>query len=188
MNFLSPKSQCQLCVAIDSTKRIYTLSHTLFADCSNMRPYSTSMSTIYWEQRCATHLQLIPEAHECTHSNCGAQSRHHQQTALSPVPPAKRPHQNAHAPEREVNAGGQHEPFDAHDYTTDPPVTKLPLQTDLNQLKGSEKCTFPAASGPCIERSAGAAALLTSGSFTILTRRRESSASALLDFVTWLAK
>ena len=40
---------------------------------------------------------------------------------------------------REVNAGGQHEPFDAHDYTTDPPVSKDSLQTDLNQLKGSEK-------------------------------------------------
>ena len=84
---MSPKSRCQLCVAIDSTKRVYTLSHTLFADCSNMRPCSTSMSTIYSKQRCATHLQLIPEAHECTHSKHGAQSRHHQQTALSPVPP-----------------------------------------------------------------------------------------------------
>ena len=87
-----------------------------------------------------------------------------------------------------VSAGGQHEPFDAHDYTTDPPVTKRPLQADLSQLKGSEKCTFAGASGQCIERSAGAATLLTSGSFPILTRRRESSGSALQDFVTWLAK
>ena len=46
-------------------------------------------------------------------------------------------------------------------YATDPPVTR---QTDLNQLKCScnEKCTFPAASGPCIERSAVVAALVTS--------------------------
>ena len=35
-----------------------------------------------------------------------------------------------------------------------------------------------------IERSAVAATLLTSGSFPIATRRHESSASALLDFVT----
>ena len=68
-----------------------------------------------------------------------------------------------------------------------PPVTKLPLQTDLNQLNGSENCTFPAASGPCIERSAAAAAaLVTSGSFPIATRRGKSSASALQGFVTWL--
>ena len=78
--------------------------------------------------------------------------------------------------------------MNAYDYTTDPSVSKDSLQADSNQLKGSEKCTFAGASGPCIGRSAGAAALLTSGSFLILTRRRESSASALLDFVTWLAK
>ena len=75
------------------------------------------------------------------------------------------------------NAGGTHEPFDAHDYTTNPLAAKFPLQTDLNQLEGSEKCTFPAAFGPCTERPAGVAALVTSGAFPILTRRRESSAS-----------
>ena len=62
--------------------------------------------------------------------------------------------------------------------SSDPLVTKLPLQTDLSQLKGSEKCTFAGASGQCIGRSAAAATLVTSGSFPILTRRRESSASA----------
>ena len=78
----------------------------------------------------------------------------------------------------------EHKPFNAHDYATGPPVTKLHLQTDLNQLKGSEKFAFPAASGPCIERSAAVAALVTSGSFPILTRHRESSAFALQHFVT----
>ena len=67
-------------------------------------------------------------------------------------------------------------------------MRKDPLQADLNQRKEGEKTTFPAASGQCIERSAAAAALLTSGAFPIATRRSESSAFALLDFVTWLAK
>ena len=88
----------------------------------------------------------------------------------------------------EVSAGRQHKPYDVHDVCTDPLVAKLSLQADLNQRKGSEKCTFPAASGPCIGRSAAAAALATGGSFPIATRRRQSSASALLDFVSWLAK
>ena len=48
--------------------------------------------------------------------------------------------------------------------------------------------SFPAAFGQCIERSAVVAALLTSGAFPIATRRSQSSASALLDFVSWLAK
>ena len=82
----------------------------------------------------------------------------------------------------------QHEPFDSHDYTTDPPVSKDSLQADLNQLKGSEKCTFPAASGPCTERSAAVATLVTSGAFPIVTRRRESSTFTLQNFVTWLVK
>ena len=66
-------------------------------------------------------------------------------------------------------------------------MSKDSLQADLNQRKEDEKRTFPATSGPCIERSAGAATLLTSGSFPILTRRRKSSASALQDFVTSLS-
>ena len=87
-----------------------------------------------------------------------------------------------------VSAGGKHEPFNAHDVTTNPPVTKVPLQADLNQRKQGEKTTFPAASGPCIDRSAAAAALLTGGSFPLATRRSESSAWARLDFVDSLAK
>jgi len=67
-------------------------------------------------------------------------------------------------------------------------VSKLSLQADLDQRKEGEKSTFPAASGQCIERSAAAAALLTSGSLPITTWRSESSAFALLRFVTWLAK
>ena len=67
-------------------------------------------------------------------------------------------------------------------------VGKPPLQADLGQRKEGEKSTFPAASGQCIERSAAAAALAASGSLPITTRRSESSASALQDFVTWLAK
>ena len=88
----------------------------------------------------------------------------------------------------EVSAGGQHEPLDAHDLSSDPLAAKLSLQADLNQRKESDKCTFPAACGQCIERSATAATLAASGSFPTVTRRSESSASALLDFVTWLAK
>ena len=90
----------------------------------------------------------------------------------------------------EVIAGGQHEPFNAYDLSSDPLAAKLELflQADLNQRKESDKCTFPAACGQRIERSATAATLAASGSFPIATRHRESSASALQDFVTWLAK
>jgi len=91
-------------------------------------------------------------------------------------------------PRSMVSAGRQHKPFNAYDVCTDPLVTKGSLQADLNERKGSAQCTFPAASGQCIGRSAAAAALLTSGSLPIATRRSQSSASALLDFVSWLAK
>ena len=53
------------------------------------------------------------------------------------------------------------------------------LQADLNQRKEGEKSTFPVASGQCIEHSAAAAALLTSGTLAIATWRCESSAFAL---------
>ena len=62
-------------------------------------PCSTCVSMIQLEQRGSSYLQRIPEAHGCTLSNCGAQYHRQQQTALSPVPPAKRPPQNAHAPQ-----------------------------------------------------------------------------------------
>ena len=45
---------------------------------------------------------------------------------------------------------------------TEMPVSKPP-QAVLNECNGSDKRIFPAASGQCIERSAAAAALLTSG-------------------------
>ena len=78
--------------------------------------------------------------------------------------------------------------MDAHDLSSDPSVSKDSLQADLDQRKEGEKSTFPAAFGQCLERSAAAAALLTSGALPIATRRSESSAFALLHFVTWLAK
>ena len=87
-----------------------------------------------------------------------------------------------------VSAGRQHKPFNAYAVSSDPPVSKDSLQADLNKRKGSEKCTFPAASGQCIGRSAAAAGLLTGGSFLIATRRSQSSAFAQHDFVSWLAK
>ena len=43
---------------------------------------------------------------------------------------------------RKVSAGGKHEPFNAHDVTTDPPVTKLLLQADLNQSKEVRNIPF----------------------------------------------
>ena len=67
-------------------------------------------------------------------------------------------------------------------------MSKGSLQADLNQRKEGEKITSPATSGQCIERSAAAATLAASGSLPIMAWRSESSAFALLDFVTWLAK
>ena len=78
-------------------------------------------------------------------------------------PPASSTYTHFARQARKVSAGGQHEPFDAHDVTTDPPVTKLPLQADLNQRKEGEQTTSPAAFGQCIDRFAAAAALATSG-------------------------
>ena len=78
--------------------------------------------------------------------------------------------------------------FDADDVSSDPPAPKLPLQADLNQRKGTEKCTFPAASRQCIEHSAAVAALSAGGALPIATRRSESNAFALQDFATRLAK
>ena len=69
--------------------------------------------------------------------------------------------------------------FNAYDYTTDPLAAKLFLQADLKQLKGSEKCTFAGACGQCIERSTTATTLAASGSFPIVTLRRESSCRIL---------
>ena len=87
-----------------------------------------------------------------------------------------------------VSAGGQHEPLDAHDLSSDPLAAKLSLQADLNQRKEGEKSTFPATYGQCIERPAAAATLAASGSLPITTWRSKSSAFALLHFATWLAK
>jgi len=90
-----------------------------------------------------------------------------------------------------VSAGGQHEPLDAHDLSSDPLAAKLSLQADLNQRKEGEKSTFPATSGHCIGRSAAAATLAASflsGALPITTWRSKSSAFALLHFFTWLAK
>ena len=60
-----PKTGCQLCVAIAPTKRRHTLSHTcahhdaLFTDCSNTRPYTSTISTSYRsKQQHETYLQL----------------------------------------------------------------------------------------------------------------------------------
>ena len=45
MKFVSSKLRCQLCVAIDRTKRSYTHTHTPVVACSNMRPYTSTIST-----------------------------------------------------------------------------------------------------------------------------------------------
>ena len=47
----------------------------------------------------------------------------------------------------EVSACGQQEPFDAHDLSSDPSVSKDSLQVDLNQRKEGERSAFPAAFG-----------------------------------------
>ena len=44
---------------------------------------------------------------------------------------------------RKVNAGGQHEPFNAYDLSSDPLAAKLFLQADLNQHKESDKLNVP---------------------------------------------
>ena len=97
INFETQIAQCRLSARTKRTNPIYQRTDYLFVDSILLEPCNTTISMSYSKQRCGTHLQLIPEAHECTHSKHGAQSHRQQQPALSPVLPAKRPHQNAHA-------------------------------------------------------------------------------------------
>ena len=84
-----PKSRCQLCVAIAPTKRRYTLSHTLFVDCNNTRPYTSTISTSYAKQQIETYLQL-----DCGLAESNAPAKHpilfHRSRLLCPLSPCRR--------------------------------------------------------------------------------------------------